>query len=127
MESVGAAFAGPPVVLYQAMHDDGTVDVATGWPVEGQVPGGGRVEYATVPGGTTLVYSHRGPYDQLNRTHRALWELVEREGLTIEGAVREVYLSDPSEVPDPADWVTEIQMPIVRDEARIAALAGTSS
>jgi effector-binding domain-containing protein len=127
MTSVGGAFTGPPVVLYPAMYDDGTVDVETGWPVADTVPGGGRVEYATVPGGTMLVYSHRGPYDELSRAHRALWELVEREGLTVDGAAREIYLTDPSEVPNPVDWVTEIQIPIVRDEARIAALAGTAS
>lgn len=127
MQAAGAAFAGPPVVLYPAMHDDGTVDLETGWPVERPASGGGRVEYATVPGGTMLVHTHRGPYDELNRAHRALWELIEREGLTVDGAAREVYLTDPAEVSDPADWVTEIQLPIVRDEARIAALAGAAS
>jgi len=37
-----------------------------------------------------------------------------------------VYWTDPSELPI-ADWVTEIQFPIERDEARIPALADVTA
>jgi effector-binding domain-containing protein len=66
---------------------------------------------------------HRGHYQELGRSYRALETLVELEGITKDGAPREIYETSPEEVPDPADWLTEVQFPIVRDEARIAALA----
>jgi effector-binding domain-containing protein len=106
------------------MDDEGTVDVEMGWPVADRTRGAGRVEDALLPAATMLVYEHRGHYRELGRAHHALWELVEREGLTVDGPPREVYVTDPEELPDPAQWVTEIQFPLVRDEARLAALAG---
>jgi AraC family transcriptional regulator len=102
------------------------VGLETGWPVEGSFPGRGRVEFDTLPACTVLSYLHRGHYQELGRSYRALQALVEQEGLMLAGAPREIYPTDPKEVPDPIDWVTEIQLPIVRDEARIAALAGAS-
>ena len=126
MQAVGADLAGPPLVVYPWMDEEGTVDVETGWPVDGEFAGAGRVEYSTLPAGTVLAYRHRGPYDELGGAHRALWELVEREGLTTDGGAREIYVTDPKEQPDAADWVTEIQIPIVRDETKIAALSGTA-
>ncbi len=126
MQAVGATFAGPPLVVYPQMDEGGTGIVETGWPVDREFPGGGRVEFATLPACTVIAYTHRGPYDELGGAHRALWELVEREGLETIGGPREIYPTDPKEVPDPADWLTEIQIPIVRDEARIAALAASS-
>ena len=37
---------------------------------------------------------------------------MEKRGLQPAGRAREVYLTDPAEVPDPADYVTEIVWPI---------------
>jgi DNA-binding transcriptional MerR regulator len=116
MQAVGAQFAGPPLVVYPWMDEDGNIDVETGWPVDGEFPGAGGVEYSKLPAGTVLAYRHRGPYD----------ELVEREGLTTDGGAREIYMTDPQEVTDPADWVTEIQIPIVRDEEKFEALTGAA-
>jgi len=69
---------------------------------------------------------HRGHYRDLGRSYRALASFMEQEGFTGSGAPREIYETSPEEVPDPADWLTEIQLPIVRDEARIAALAAAT-
>jgi effector-binding domain-containing protein len=121
LRAKGIAPAGPPFVVYTSM-EEGVLDVEIGGPVEGEAPGAGRVEYSVLPAATMLTYRHQGDYQELGRVHQALWELVEREGVTVDGAPREVYVTNPSEVPDPAEWVTEIQFPIVRDEARIAAL-----
>jgi effector-binding domain-containing protein len=51
--------------------------------------------------------------------------LVEEEGLETAGEPREIYWTSPDEFP-PDEWRTEIQFPIVRDKARIAALAGAN-
>jgi effector-binding domain-containing protein len=68
---------------------------------------------------------HRGHYQELGRTYRALDQLAKEDGLTTAGALREIYETSPEEVGDPADWLTEVRFPIVRDEARISALAST--
>ena len=115
---------GPPVTICPYADEEGMVAIENGWAVPTSVPGSGRIEAATLPPCTVLAYKHRGHYLELDRSYRALQALVESEGLTIAGKPREIYWTDPEELPDPADWVTEIQFPIVRDEARIAVLAG---
>ena len=117
---------GPPVTVSPYADEEGMVAIENGWAVPTSVPGSGRIEAATLPACTVLAYKHRGHYSELDRSYRALQALVESEGLSVAGEPREVYWTDPDELPDPADWVTEIQFPIVRDEARIAALAGTA-
>lgn len=37
---------------------------------------------------------------------------IQEHGHEIAGPSREIYLTDPSETPDPADYLTEIQFPI---------------
>ena len=117
---------GPPVTVSPYADEEGMVAIENGWAVPASVPGSGRIEAATLSACTVLSYRHRGHYQELDRSYRALQTLVEREGLTIAGVPREIYWTDPEELSDPADWVTEIQFPIVRDEARIAVLAGTA-
>ena len=123
MQEVGATFAGPPFVVCPYPDNEGVVELETGWPVDGQFPGAGRVEFTTLPACTVLSYWHRGHYQELGRSYRALEAFLDREGLTTNGPPREIYETSPEEVPDPADWLTEIQFPIVRDEARIASFA----
>lgn len=118
-----ASFAGPPLIVCPFPDEDGMVELETCWPVSGEVPGAGRIEYAILPAATMLTYLHRGPYQELGSSYRAMQAVVDGEGLTVAGAPREIYLTSPVEVPDPADWLTEIQFPIVRDEARISTLA----
>ncbi|MGH3135255.1 MAG: MerR family transcriptional regulator [Gaiellaceae bacterium] len=117
---------GPPTTICPYADEEGMVDVQNAWTTDRDVPGCGRIEAATLPACTMLAYEHRGHYNELDRSYRALQALVEEEGLTMAGEPREVYWSDPQEVLDPADWVTEIQFPIVRDEARIATLTVTT-
>jgi DNA-binding transcriptional MerR regulator/effector-binding domain-containing protein len=127
MESVGAAYVGPPFILCPHPDDDGMVELETGWPVAGSFPGGGRVEFTTLPPCTVLSYRHHGPYSELHRSYGALTTLIDDEGLTTVGVPREIYSTDPKEVLDPSDWVTEIQLPIVSDAAMISALTGARS
>ena len=117
---------GPPTTICPYADEEGMVDVENAWTVDGPVSGQGRIEAATLPECAVLAYEHRGHYNELDRSYRALEALVEREGLSKAGEPREIYWTNPKELP-PEEWVTEIQFPIVRDETRIAALAGTSS
>lgn len=83
------------------------------WPVPTTVPGSGRIEAATLPACTVLAYRHHGDYAELDRSYRALEAHVERRGLTKVGEPREIYWTDPNELPVD-EWITEIQFPIER-------------
>lgn len=65
-----------------------------------------------LPGGRAAVTVHKGPYDTLGDGHMALDRWMTDSGETAAGPPWEVYLTDPGEVPNPADWLTEISWPI---------------
>ena len=113
---------GPPTTICPYADEEGMVDVENAWTVDCDVAGSSRIEATTLPACTAVTYEHRGHYSELDRSYRALQGLVEREGLTVVREPREIYWTDPNELSDPADWVTEIQFPIARDETKIAAL-----
>ncbi|MFS8095738.1 MerR family transcriptional regulator [Lentzea alba] len=55
---------------------------------------------------------HRGPMDDVDATYQAVATWIEAQGLKQNGFAREVYLNYGDG--DPADWVTELQLEIVR-------------
>jgi effector-binding domain-containing protein len=55
---------------------------------------------------------HVGPYDQLGPTYAAIGRWIEEHHRARADAVREVYLTSPQEVPDPAAWVTLVVQPL---------------
>ena len=105
----GGEPAGPPVCVCPMPGEDGTSEVAVGWPL----PEGLELADAeTLTVGRALVFEHRGPYDALGRSYRLMSEVMERQGLTPAGDPVEVYWSNPEEVPDPNDYVTTIEWPL---------------
>jgi DNA-binding transcriptional MerR regulator len=112
IDELGARRNGPPFTVCPEPDDDGAVGVAVGWPTTEQLPGRGRVESRVLPGGTVALAVYRGPYTELTGAYRALYEWIVEHGYETAGEPREVYYTDPDEVPDPADYVTGIVWPI---------------
>jgi AraC family transcriptional regulator len=109
----GLALAGPPFARYPELGMahlvlEAGITVAA---LPSTEPGGG-IETLTLPARRAAVAIHRGPYDRLPETYRAIEEWLDREGLTSDGAPMETYLTDPGEHPDPATWETEVAQPI---------------
>ena len=119
MGDVAAEMAGPPFARYHHYGPD-RVDVEIGAPIAfvtaGLQPISGRpdgvIGSSSLPGGLAAVAFHLGPYDTLSETYDGLASWITSEGHTAGDGPWEVYLSDPSLVPDPADWETEVIWPI---------------
>ncbi len=58
----------------------------------------GNIKADTLAGGATMTTVHVGPYDRMNETHRAMWSLMEAEGIKGTMPVWEVYIDDPGMV-----------------------------
>jgi effector-binding domain-containing protein len=56
---------------------------------------------------------HVGPYDALGEAYSAVTRWIGERGLAIAGPFRERYLNAPDEVSSPAEYRTEIQVPVV--------------
>ena len=66
----------------------------------------------TWPPTRVAAYTHHGPYEDLRMAYETLVRWISENGYIITGPPREVYLTGPHSTDDPADYVTEIHIPI---------------
>jgi effector-binding domain-containing protein len=109
----GIPVSGPPFLLiHGALDQDAGGDVEICVPVPEPFTGENGVYGCELDATTVATTVHRGPYDEVGPAHLALIGWAQEHGHEIAGPAREVYLTDPGAVPDPADYLTEIQFPI---------------
>jgi effector-binding domain-containing protein len=111
--AVGMRHTGRPFCKCPAPDEEGYFETEIGWPVPDDVEVEAPFEVAEYPAGTALVMTHVGPYEELGRSYRVMAEQLEERGLTAAGAPVEWYESDPQQVPDPKEYVTIIEWPLV--------------
>jgi effector-binding domain-containing protein len=115
-EAVGRAgvpMTGPPFLIMNDVIDEETEgDVELAFPVAVPFPDAGGVRGHELPATTVAWALHHGPYDEVGPAYHTITGWIQEHGHEIVGPPREVYLSDPGETPDPADYLTEVQFPI---------------
>lgn len=108
----GMELRSPPMTLY-VEWGPGMVTMHAGLAIAAvpsiALPEGLFVE--VLPACEGAVAIHSGPYDGLADAHAAMEQFLDGEKLVKAGAAREVYLTDPGEVPDPAQWKTQVIWP----------------
>jgi effector-binding domain-containing protein len=113
MTASGTPFVGPPLSIYPERIDEDTeAEVWVCLPAPANAAGGGRVDAYVVPGGMVASTVHRGSYGSLHAAYAAVVGWAEENGRELAGPMREVYLTDPDQVP-PEEYLTEIQWPVV--------------
>lgn len=103
--------AGPPFVIYHEFGPDG-IDAEVCVPVSGHVPASGHIVARTLPAMTVARTLHVGPYDQLGGAYAAVTDWMTRTEHVAAGPMLERYLNSPDEVASPAEYRTEIEVPI---------------
>jgi effector-binding domain-containing protein len=113
----GAAISGHPITRYVEMGA-GMVTMEPAMRVSQHPPAdpSGRILNETLPAGLTAVTTHMGPYDQLPAAYAALEIWMHENDYVATGAPWEDYVTDPAEVPDPAQWQTDVYCPILKPE-----------
>ena len=105
--------AGPPFCRYLSMSDEEEAwDIACGIPVSQPLMGAGQVEASELPGGEAVTTVHRGRYETLPESWVALQRWVKDNGKVSGEPPWEIYWTDPGVVKDPAEWRTEIVIPV---------------
>lgn len=111
LAAAGIAPAGPGAATYDdAFFTESAGEVVAYVPIESAVPA--DLTDLTLPGGRFAVTIHRGPFTDIDRSYGALGSYVAEHELLAPGPVREIYQTGPGDVPDPADFVTELCWPI---------------
>lgn len=110
--------AGNPFTLFNEIDDtNGNVIFSVGVPIKEKVitPEGSPVVCGFMSPVTTVKATLKGNYENLPETYTKARQYMEQNDIQADpnGDLFEVYITDPEEVPNPADWVTEIYIPIV--------------
>ena len=103
--------AGTPFAILPAPNGKEAVEVDVALPAVREVAGSGRVEGRVVPACRALATIHRGPYEELTGAYHALAVAMEEQGIEPIAEPREVYLTNPQEIP-PEDYETEVLWPV---------------
>jgi AraC family transcriptional regulator len=111
MAATGSTLAGRPFSRYLSAGP-GLLTMEVGVPIAAAGTSGGEVEAVTLPGGPSAFAVHMGPYDRLQETYAAIERWMESAGVRAGGAPWESYITDPAELPNPADWQTDVYWPI---------------
>ena len=106
----GIPLAGQPVCRYCEWSNAG-VTLEAGIPVATPAQGEGDVLAGALQAGSAATTVHVGPYDSLHGAHAAIEAWLGEHALKPAGDPWEVYVTDPGEVPNPAEWQTEVVWP----------------
>ena len=111
--------AGMPQAVYLTMPGE-TAESESVWELWAPVAEGAEVvadERAIgvkrIEAGTVASAMHRGPYDEVGPVYEKLFAWIPTQQCAVCGPPREVYFSDPAEVP-PEEYLTEIQIPVMK-------------
>ncbi|MFZ2853487.1 MAG: GyrI-like domain-containing protein [Rhodocyclaceae bacterium] len=108
----GIAPAGPCYSRHWKRPTD-TFDFEVGFPISHPIAPAGRVKTSRLPAAKVARTTYRGRYDGLGAAWGEFCAWVENEGLAAQNGLWESYLSGPESSPDPDQWRTELNRPLV--------------
>jgi effector-binding domain-containing protein len=107
----GIDMMGPPYSKYYSWDPEGETEMEAGITVSGEAECEG-VEYIELPACKVVTCMHVGPYEEIGEVYDDIQEYITENGMKINGAVWEVYLTDPSSEPDPEKYRTQVYFPV---------------
>ncbi|HVW84980.1 MAG TPA: GyrI-like domain-containing protein [Bryobacteraceae bacterium] len=108
----GIALAGP-VFSHHFRMDPKIFDFEIGVPVAQPVTAAGRVQPGELPATTVARTVYRGPYQGLGAAWGEFGAWIAANGHTPAADLWECYVSGPESSPNPADWRTELNRPLI--------------
>ncbi|MDL5050106.1 SRPBCC family protein [Oscillatoria amoena NRMC-F 0135] len=104
---------GPAFCLYPKWDENTRqMEMVCALPVPADAKSAGKFSVMQVPAGNAVKAVHLGDYAKLKTTHDEIARYIEYKKLEINGAPREVYITDPMVEKDIAKWVTEVYYPV---------------
>ena len=111
IQAAGAAPSGPPFLI-ASPPSGGSMTIEVGAPCA-PVPEPGEGQHRGHLEPTTAVIAlYRGPYAEVGPAYETAFSWAAAHGYRPLGPPREVYLNGPDEVASPADYITQIVVPV---------------
>lgn len=114
VEPASAAAGAPFAVYYNEPFRPEDIDVEMGLPVaaDAKIDETHDVHRRVLSGGPVAYTVHVGPYSSIGAAYDALYAWVDDHGHKRTGPPREIYVVGPSQGAKPAEYRTEIEVPI---------------
>lgn len=122
MKQNNITIAGAPFTIYNQMDEsNGTAIFSAGVPVREKIetPDGSPVISGFMDPVTTIKVTLKGDYKNLPEAYAKGSEFIIKNGYIKHPSAKmfEVYQTDPAEIANPAQWITEVYIPIQEVEA----------
>lgn len=106
--------AGPTMMIYRDEdYKEQDADVEVAFQVDKIIKTDGRIKIYELPRieqAATLIY--KGSYEEMGEAYNAVMSWVVNNDYRIDGFCRELYLVSPGDTKDPAEYISEIQIPV---------------
>jgi DNA-binding transcriptional MerR regulator len=120
MQSVGAVCRVPEycfTIYHDGEYRESDIDVEICEAVVAPCRESEKVQFKTIAGvAQAACIEHHGPYDTLRETYNYLFSWIEENGYKASDNPRESYIDGIWNRDNPNDWLTEVQLPVVRKE-----------
>lgn len=117
MDQNNISISGQPLIIYNQRDDsNGTTIFSAGVPTPSQVitPSGSEILNAYLEPQKVVKTTLRGHHKNVSEAWETTYRYIEEYDLIVdsEGQPFEIFITDPTEVENPALWVTEIYIPV---------------
>ncbi|AIQ13053.1 MerR family transcriptional regulator [Paenibacillus durus] len=107
---------------YAIYHDQGykehDVDVEVTLHIEGEAAETDRIRVKELEAEPQMaVLFHSGPFEEMSKAYHALGVWMSENGYGMAGPTRAIYHKGPWSEKNPADYLTEIQVPVAKGES----------
>jgi DNA-binding transcriptional MerR regulator len=105
----------PVIILHQytpEVGQEGGVAFEVCLPTSRLIEGRQGIISTLLPGGTVASVVHVGPYHELELIYPMLGAWIETHGFRIDGPPRNLLVTNPAQIADPAGYHTEVQWPM---------------
>ena len=105
----------PFIVYFSPRHEVGQGDVVydVSIPIKGEPDETDRIRVVDMIENKVLAATHYGPTDNIMETYAQLVEVAQEKHYDIIGSPKEVLIKGLHNCDDEADFITEIQLPII--------------
>lgn len=103
----------PPFAIFHEWNEEsGKAEVSVAIAATTDKPTNGEIKRGMTYEGRTMMVSYRGPYEGTGDVHDFLHRHIATSDHDFAGVPWEVYVTDPADEPDPANWITEVYYPV---------------
>lgn len=72
------------------------------------------IKFKRIPAVTAVTVMHKGPYQKLNQAYAYIFKWIEQNGYSIQEKPRESYIDGIWNKEDENEWLTELQIPVLK-------------